>query len=467
MGSMVQDIGTSLGGLCEHVEKLNTNVEEQRNEIKTGLTALENRFVGMETRFEEMENRFENVENRFEGMESRLGEMENRFEGMENKFENRFEEMENRFEEMQKRFEKVENQLLNVEEARFRDGQHRAVHDMESARSDQATPAEPNSDFKYEKNPNEYLYVVAGGYGKKGKILNSAEIFDKTSHSWVQLQPMKTCRANASSLVYNSQVLVTGGNSGDSDLSSIEQFSRNANPFVPPCWSNLEVNLPRPLRGHYSVVYNDRLIVLGSNGDDKNHSYLVYEIQLHFPFTTKILANLPSSTPINGCGVVLVNEKILIFGGCAREILDPATSTNIICPGTANVTMYDITKNEFKKLAPLPYEVCNMATVKFGEHVVLAGGSNNFFLGNIKNTVVNYDIETQKSTMLPPMKQKRSECCAVLEGNSLVVMGGESQKNGLQGAPLTSVEEFDIRSSKWGNLPSMKEARKAFIAEIV
>ena len=434
MGSMVQEIETSLGGLCEHVEKLNTNVNEQLTEMKTGLTAVEKRF-------EEMENRFDKVENRF-------GEVENKFGEMENKFEKKFEEME-------KRFEKVENQFLKIENPRFRDGQHEEVHDeRESARSAQATPVDPSSDTKDAKNPTEYAYayVVAGGYGKKGKPLNSAEIFDKITNSWIELKPMKKCRARASSVVCNGQVLVTGGTSdGKNIVSSIEQFSRNVNPLVPPCWSNLPVRLPRSLKGHHTVLYNDKMFVIGGyDEEEKKYSDMIYEIQLSFPFTTKVLAKLPSPRPMEGCGVVLRNDKILIFGGGESWA------------SKADVTMYDITKNEFKELAPLPYEVCNMATVKYGENITLVGGSDKPFFGDEKNTVVSYNIETQKSTMLPPMKHSRFACCAVVDGNSLVVMGGRGQ-NGA----LNSVEEFDFKTSKWSFLRSMKEERMEFIAEIV
>jgi hypothetical protein len=229
MGSMVQEIETSLGGLCKHVEKLNTSVNEQLTEMKTGLTAVENRL-------EEMENKFENE-----------------------------------FEEMQNRFKNVENQFLKIENPRFKDGQPEEVHDeRESARSAQATPVDPSIDTKDEKNPDEYAYVVAGGFGKEGKPLNYAEIFDKITNSWIELKPMKKCRTDASSVVYNGQVLVTGGTSDNNNiLSSIEQFSRNPNPLVPPCWSNFSVNLPKALRGHRSVLYNDRMFVVGGCDEEK------------------------------------------------------------------------------------------------------------------------------------------------------------------------------------------------------
>jgi hypothetical protein len=457
MGSMVQEIETSLGGLCEHVEKLNTNVNEQveklnnnvneqveklnnnvneqLTEMKTGLTAVENWFGNMENVLKDMENRCEKVENRF-------GEMENKFE--------------KKFEEMEKRFEKVENQFLKIDNPRFRDEQHEEVNDeRESARSTQATPVDPSSDTKDAKNPHKYAYVVAGGYGKEGKPLNSAEIFDKTTNSWIQLEPMKTFRAKASSVVYDSHVLVTGGTTdGTNILSSMEQLNSNSNQFVPPFWYNFPVNLPRALRGHRSVLYNDRLIVLG--GDDEDYSDMIYEIQLHFPFNTKVLAKLPPSIPIKGCGVVLSNDKILIFGGSRKcGYYDSAS---------CNVTMYDITKNEFQELASLPHGACNMATVKLGENVILAGCSTQSCYSIVlKRKVVSYNIETQKSTTLPPMSYSRSECCAVVDGNSLIVMGGRD----LQTGTLDSVEALDFRSPKWRNLPSMKEARYGFTAEII
>ena len=422
MGSMVQEIETSLVGLCEHVEKLNTNVNEQVEKLNN------------------------NVNEQLTEMKTGLTAVGNRLEEMENKFENKFEEMQNRF-------EKVENQFLKIENPRFRDGQHEEVHDeRESARSAQATPVDPSSDTKDVKYPDEYAYVVAGGYNKGTQPLNSAEIFDKTTNSWIELKPMKSRRANSSSVVYNGQILVTGGTSdGTNIVSSIEQFSRNVNPLVPPCWSNFSVNLPKALRKHRSVLYNDRMLVLGGYDEQNKSSDIIYEIQPHFPFNTKVLAKLPSPRLMEGCGVVLRNDKILIFGGGDGW-----------CNATANVTMFDITKNEFGELAPLPYEVFNMATVKYGENVILAGGLSSRCYRDDNDTILIYNIETEESAKLPPMTHSRSECCAVVDGNSLVVMGGEDQNGSLK-----SVKAFDFKTSKWSDLPSMKEASRGFIAEIV
>ena len=319
------------------------------------------------------------------------------------------------------------------------------LEEIENSRNNQGTGVVSSGDVKDAKYPNANAYLVAGGYDS-----NTVEIFDKTSKSWIKLNSMRKHRCSASSVVYNGHVLVIGGTHNNRVSSTMEQFSLNANPFVPPCWSNLSMNLPRPLQEHHTMVYNDRLIVLG--GYDEDDSDMIYEVQDHFPFHT-VLAKLPSSTPIRGCGAVLANDKIFMFGGRTREESKKAT---------AKVTWYDISKNEFKELKPLPCEVCNMATVKCGQNVFLVGGSASYPDGNVKNTVVSYNIETQESTELPPMKQNRYACRAVVDGNLLIVMGGRFQNRS-----LNSVEALDFKNSQWSDLPPMNGSRWGFIAEIV
>ena len=355
-------------------------------------------------------------------------------------------EMKTGLTKVENQFEREGNQFLNAD----RQGEE-VDNEISTARSDQAFEVDPGSDFSDEKTPTEHAYVVAGGYGYNGYLLSSVEIFDKTNNSWIQLQPMKKCRAEASSVVYNGQILVTGGTpNGENMLSSMEQLNHSPNQFVPPFWSNFPVNLPQALAGHRSVVYNDKMLIIGRYGDSGSEN-VIYEIQLKFPFTTKVLAKLPSSVPVYSCGVALVNDKLLMFGGIHYSSV------------TAKVTMYDITKNEFKELAPLPYKVCQMATVKYEENVILACGSGGNRYSNVTNTIVKYNIETQKSTMVPPVRLKRSRCCAIVDGHSLVVMGGRSHN----GVPVHLVRRIDLRSPSWESLPSMKVAREEFIAAVV
>ena len=46
--------------------------------------------------------------------------------------------------------------------------------------------------------------------------------------------------------------------------------------------------------------------------------------------------------------------------------------------------------------------------------------------GEVRNDVFMYDCKAGKTTTLPSMLEKRYNCCAVISGNTMVVMGGEN-----------------------------------------
>jgi N-acetylneuraminic acid mutarotase len=96
-----------------------------------------------------------------------------------------------------------------------------------------------------------------------------------------------------------------------------------------------------------------------------------------------------------------------------------------------------------------------MATVKWADNVIVIGGEDKWVA---INTVIIYNIKTQQSHWLPPMKYKRSACTAAVVDNTIIVMGGEDNKGNI----LNSVERFSFTYYTWEELPSMHEARKAF-----
>ena len=89
---------------------------------------------------------------------------------------------------------------------------------------------------------------------------------------------------------------------------------------------------------------------------------------------------------------------------------------------------FDVKKNEVKKVARLPYALEGMATVRWRDKVVVLGGSDE--KDNILNDVYMYDCKTGKITALPHMLEKRYGCCAVITGDTIVVMGGENEEYG-------------------------------------
>ena len=99
-------------------------------------------------------------------------------------------------------------------------------------------------------------------------------------------------------------------------------------------------------------------------------------------------------------------------------------------------------------MAPLPYEVSEMATVRYGDNIVVLGGADK--RGKALDTVIIYNVKTGQSSMLPPMRCKRYGCAAVVIGNNIVALGGCKEK---------TVEAFNFESYTWQEFPEMSRAR--------
>jgi N-acetylneuraminic acid mutarotase len=139
----------------------------------------------------------------------------------------------------------------------------------------------------------------------------------------------------------------------------------------------------------------------------------------------------------------LFDDNLLIVGG----------STTGRCPNNlSSVVLYDIKKNECKQLAPLPYEVSQMATVRWGDNIVVPGGADK--RGKALDTVIIYNVKTEQSHLLPSMRCKRYGCTAVVIGNNIVALGGWGEQGRLK-----SVEAFNFERNTWEELPEMSQAR--------
>ena len=101
-----------------------------------------------------------------------------------------------------------------------------------------------------------------------------------------------------------------------------------------------------------------------------------------------------------------------------------------------------------------------MATVKWGDNIVVIGGADKG--RKALDTVIIYNVKTEQSHMLPPMKFKRWGCTAVVVQNHIVVLGGCGEQGSLK-----SVEAFNFESNTWQELPEMSQARHDYTAVAV
>ena len=297
---------------------------------------------------------------------------------------------------------------------------------------------------RHEYEDTKSKVVVAGGWNRDSCELNSVELFDSSKGTWSYLQQMKECHENASAFVYNNQIIVSGGwikSNRPLRTNSMEAL-QNANQISPlSTWKKFPAKLSRKLSGFSAVVYNDSLIVVGGFDED-SFSANISEMSLVHPYAIKMLTKMPRGISLHA--VELFGDTIVIIGGRTTQSIN---SLN-------NVLMYDIKKNKCEELAPLPYPVQNMATVKWADNVIIIGGEERNCLP--LNTVIIYNVKSQQSHWLPPMKYKRLGCTAAVVDNTIIVMGGEDDKRNI----LNSVERFSFTHYTWEELPSMHEARR-------
>ena len=285
--------------------------------------------------------------------------------------------------------------------------------------------------------------IVAGGARN-----DSVEIFNWRERTWSPLQSMAKKRWAATSFVYNNQVVIAGGYCGGPYFDDTIRMNVDVYPDLSIHWSECPVKLPSKMAFHSGVLYNDKLMVTG--GYDRNGIFdKIHEVQVVPPYTVKALSRIPE--PRRDHRTEIFDDSLLILGG---------TKTGNYKDNLSSVVLYDIKNNVCKQLAPLPYEVSKMATVRWGDNVVVIGGADK--CGKALNTVIMYNVKTEQNHMLPPMRCKREGCTAVVLGNSIVVLGGW----GGQGE-LKSVESFNFERYTWQELPEMSQKRWLHTAVVV
>ena len=281
---------------------------------------------------------------------------------------------------------------------------------------------------------------------------DSVEIFNWSQKSWVVLRPMPTVRYGATTFVYNDHVVTAGGcRTGFEFVCNMIRMKIDSNPDLLSQWNDCPVKPPAKLVRHSSVVYNDHLYVIGGCIERLDQvSDRIYEVLLVPPYTVKTLSTMPE--PRHGHGMEIFYDSLLIVGGSTSR-----TSKDDL----SSVVLFDIKKKECKQLAPLPYEVSDMATVRWGDNIVVIGGVSKH--GNILDTVIMYNVKTKQSHMLPSMKCKRRGCTAVVIRNNIVVLGGMIEKTNV----LKSVEAFNFQRYHWEELPEMSQERWLHTAVVV
>ena len=309
--------------------------------------------------------------------------------------------------------------------------------------------------------PQGNIVVVGGQNGMllPSSWLNSVEMYSLATRTWSKLAPMQEQRSAATAHFYNGQIMVTGGyNSRVKVLESIEYIQIKKEINLGSGWHRPRYvfvrQLPYESVGHKTAILNDHLWVVGGLiiiNKQPQHSLTIHTTPIHSPGKYVFKYQMPKPLSFHGLEIVYSNI-FLIIGG---------TTTGKACDAVDTVLLFNTVTNTLRKLHPLPFPMCDMATVKDGEDVIIIGGTDKD--GEYLNTVFKYNCKKNECEQLPGMKYKRSECAAVISSNKVFVMGGYNKEQGY----LSSVECFDLDDQVWHELPSMSEAKYKIAAVLV
>ena len=408
-------------------------------EITKTLADVEKRIANMETNMET--NMATNMETRVT-METQMKHIQTSMATNVANIETRMANVERNMADMktdiERKLDKVNNEVMGLKAA--------LIEGFDQMKDVLAEMKEENAG-KVRNTPSgdRENIIVAGGVRT-----DSVEMFNWRQRTWSPLQSMPEKRSGATSFVYNNHMTIAGGWSSPVVVDNMIRMNIDPNPDLSTHWNDCPIKLSAKLQYHSSVLCNDQLIVTGGyDGYLGAASDCIHEVQLVPPYNVKTLSRMPE--PRQSHNSEIFDDSLLIAGG--RRTGDRKDNLN-------SVVLYDIRKNECKQLAPLPYEVSKMATVIWGDNIVVIGGIDK--RGKALNTVIIYNVKTEQSHMLQSMKCKRFGCTAVVVGNNIVVLGGCAE-----GRALKSVEAFNFESNTWQELPEMSQARHYHTAVVV
>ena len=285
--------------------------------------------------------------------------------------------------------------------------------------------------------------IVIGGRGQEGQSLRSVEGYIFHENRWIAFPAMNIPRSFASSVVVGNEIVVSGGDTGPAITDTIEVLNLAEAPLQ---WRMSPARLPVPLSAHQTVVYKERLIVIGGHdGNEGRNSDTIYEILLAAPYTSRILLFMP--IPVAWHGAELMGDAIFIFGGGRSHSVT-----------TSNVFVYNLVRNTLNERQSLPRALKGMATVRQEQSVAVVGGldSNDQEL----NEVFMYDTRSGGRRSLPQMSEERGGCTAAISiifdtsgfTDALFVLGSMRS--------LNTVEGYSFGSHRWIDMPPTSEARE-------
>ncbi|MDR8390345.1 hypothetical protein NC796_04275 [Aliifodinibius sp. S!AR15-10] len=212
---------------------------------------------------------------------------------------------------------------------------------------------------------------------------------------------------------------------------------------------------PLPMHHFQAVTSDGKIYVMGAFTGGYPDEDPVPNVYIYDPETDSWTRGPKIPRPRGAAASVVYNDKIFVVGG----------SQNGHIGGHVRwFDSFDPETGEWEQLAEIPRFRDHFQAAVIGGKLYAAGGrrtsqaSGRVFQLTIPEVDV-YDFETGEWNPLPPtgdLPTERAGTTAISVGNNLVVIGGES---GTQSEAHSEVEAYNTETGKWQSLPQLNMGR--------
>ncbi len=233
--------------------------------------------------------------------------------------------------------------------------------------------------------------------------------------------------------------------------------------FSIPSWAKWDVKASLPIRVQeiYPTVHKGQIYVAGGLSPDTTESSGVSDkVWRYRPDQDKWMEAVSLPEPRHHPHLISTGESLYAFSGF------------VIGNGgrwfaSRDVLMLDEKAKHWKKIAEMPFPMCETVATVINQKVHLAGGRRPFSLNNGEwqhhddiNEHLIFDPSTKEWAKGPPLPTARNSAAGVLLNNRWYIVGGRTVRNG----NLAVNEVYDASTNQWSSLKPMPQTQGGLAA---
>lgn len=265
------------------------------------------------------------------------------------------------------------------------------------------------------------IYVIGGSWLKPIRI--PAEKLDLVTGKVKKLPWDHIIRRYHTAEVSNGQIWVSGGEAFAHRALKVARPVEQIDPATGETTIIGDLKYPRKKSG--SVLYNDRIILIGGSPENEDGDFGSTEVEIFNPGNLSSMLGPAFPEPLEPKPAVARN-RIFVLGGW-NETDGPSSRAYFLGSDL-----------KWHRLPDLPHTLSANAIVGHGDYLFSFGDYTRM------DQVARYQISTQTWTVIDVPYTPRRHACAVIAGDRVYVIGGNtsSRRNSMDTIESYAIEEL-------------------------